>query len=308
MGQVVTISDHQVMLADPVDVNEFAASNFIGRKEEISLCMAAWNYSSDGGKLLKDSFTPLNFRLEGPPGVGKNEIVYQMVKSLKKPLFIIQGHEELTPEDLALLLVPDAFEAGYGNSKLMLRASPLATAIYLGGICLFDEINRVPYRALSPLASVLDSRLSIYSALAGIHIKPKDPEAARNFRFCCALNPALSEAGSGVLPEYIDQRTLPAIQIGYPEIKELEEMMRINLGLDDKFMSAFKNWYEQSGKKELSNRQALTLLQYALHLSAANGNSPEKSLEKAAEMVIENETEKSDLEEQVDDSGDDNNY
>src|ERR1035437_169422 len=88
---------------------------FRGRDFELRRCFAAWGLDRDGrqaklesttGEARKDAL-PLNFRLEGPPGVGKNEIVYELSRRLALPLFVIQGHEEITPEDLALVLVPD---------------------------------------------------------------------------------------------------------------------------------------------------------------------------------------------------------
>ena len=114
-----------------------------------------------------------------PPGVGKNEIVYQLARELAAsenlPFYSIQGHEEMTPEDLSLLVVPDQSKGL--EMTLRLQASPLATALVEGGLFFFDEINRVPGRALSPLASVLDDRRSLYSAITGITIRPRNDEA-----------------------------------------------------------------------------------------------------------------------------------
>src|SRR5262249_38764008 len=144
---------------------------------------------------LRDRETDsLHFRLEGSPGLGKNEIVYALARQLGMELYMIQGHDEMTAEDLAVLVVPaaldDSRESDYSaedysaedyseayRPQFELQASPLATAIYKGALFFFDEINRVPERALSPLSSVLDARRSIYSAMTGMYIKPKDEEA-----------------------------------------------------------------------------------------------------------------------------------
>jgi hypothetical protein len=150
------------------DKQRFQTSNFVGRQEELRLCRAAFGMDSDGR--LSDVMVPLSFRLEGPPGVGKNEIVYQIAREMKEaegiPFYSIQGHEEMTPGDLSILVVPDHKRSG--PMPLERSASPLATALLTGGLFFFDEINRVPERALSPLASVLDSRRSLYSATTGI--------------------------------------------------------------------------------------------------------------------------------------------
>jgi len=195
MSEIVLIDGHEIHLADPVKVAE---SVFVGRRKELDLCRAAWCVATSerkGYQLKTDGVIPLHFRLQGMPGVGKNELVYELARQLRMPLYVIQGHAELTPEDLALLLVPDADASRSQSVPLVLRASPLATALYKGGLCFFDEINRVSERALSPLASVLDRRQSIYSAMTGISIGPSDDISRSTFRFCCALNPALRPAG-----------------------------------------------------------------------------------------------------------------
>jgi hypothetical protein len=279
------IGNLEVALADPFPIRPL--NQFIGRKQEIDLCLAAWNLRPDGSPLLSQNVSPLHFRLEGRPGVGKNEIVYELARQLKRPLYVIQGHEELTPEDLSLMLVPDP-SGTFRDAALMLRASPLATAIMVGGLFFFDEINRVPDRSLSPLASVLDRRGTIYSALAGIHIGAQNPnpDVPSSFRFCCALNPALRDAGRGVLPEYIEERTLPAINIGPLKFTELQEMIGTDLKPPAEFMQAFKQLYGDESRKEISARQALTLMRYAMSIASSHSVPASEAVAKAEPMIF----------------------
>jgi MoxR-like ATPase len=269
MGHVVTIGSQQIELADPTPVP--AITRFVGRQRELQLCRAAWGISEDGTRLLSDA-APLHFRLEGSPGCGKNEIVYELARHLRLPLYTIQGHEEVTPEDLSLLLVPQIGSSSAGNVPLTLRASPLATALLTGGLFFFDEINRVPPRALSPLASVLDSRSSIYSAMTGLHLTALSTEAAAGFRFCCALNPQLSDPGRGVLPEYIEERTLPAIQVDYLPLSDLNQILRENLPVSNDDMEAWEAWFRRKSGRRLSVRHALTIMRYSRSLQAARGS------------------------------------
>lgn len=268
----------EVAIADPDPIPEIR--HFVGREEIMRRCRAAWGIDPKSDQFPTDLHR-LHFRLEGPPGVGKNEIAYHLARELATghdiPFYMIQGHEEMTPEDLAILLVPDPTASTASHMPLTLRASPLASAIYEGGIFFFDEINRVPERALSPLAAVLDSRQYIYSAITGIHIKPKDEAARRRFRFCCALNPEISTSVSGVLPEYIDQRTLPVIHVPYPSRDEMIEMIRKNVGLDQgsKLIKEFEQWYERREERNISMRQALSLMMLAVN----HGGDLEQGLE-----------------------------
>jgi MoxR-like ATPase len=267
------INDTTVYLANPEPVSEIR--HFVGRQRELALCRAAWGIDTTGRRQASQLFR-LHFRLQGPPGVGKNEIVYELVReqNQRSPVafYMIQGHEEMTPEDLALVLVPEPQSSSSSRIPLVLRASPLATAIYEGGVFFFDEINRVPERALSPLASVLDSRQHLYSAMTGIHIKPKDEEARRRFRFCCALNPQVTESGRGVLPDYIEQRTLPSIDVGYPALEDLNSIIAANLNLppESQLMADFARWYRQRDNQEVSVRQALSLMMFVMN----HGMSP----------------------------------
>lgn len=262
------IDDTVVYLANPEPTPQ--VRQFIGRTRELDLCSAAWGIDCKNGQFASTMFR-LHFRLQGPPGVGKNEIVYELVRRMARkhdvPFYMIQGHEEMTPEDLALVLVPDPEASTQSNMPLVLRASPLATALYEGGFFFFDEINRVPERALTPLASVLDSRQYLYSALAGIHVRPKNDEARRRFRFCCALNPQVAEAGRGVLPDYIEQRTLPVINVDYPSFDDLYQIIKDNLDLDQgsPILAEFKEWHRKLVKKEVSVRQAISLIMFVMN-------------------------------------------
>jgi len=258
---------------------------FSGRNAELRLCKAAFgltpNWRIDPGMI------PLHFRLEGPPGVGKNEIVYeiarQLARSMDMPFYSIQGHEEMTPEDLSILTVPDP--AGGGLMPFRLQASPLATALYTGGLFFFDEINRVPARALTPLASVLDRRRSLYSASSGLTIRPRNEEASERFRFCCALNPAVGNAGEAMLPDYIDERTLPVIKVDPPDIGSLREILERNVAPSAAVLENFEEWYRDSIVKEMSVRQVIALVVYVMRALGPN-ESIRTAFDRAAPQFV----------------------
>ncbi len=287
MSKSVNINGHTVLLADPTLPPPI--THFVGRNEELRRCRAAWGIQDSNTALANGNVFRLHFRLEGPPGVGKNEIVYQIARELNTPIYTILGHEELTPEDLSLLLVPDPSRSSSSSVPLVLRASPLATAIYEGGIFFFDEINRVPERALAPLSSVLDNRLAIYSAMAGFSIEPKSDAAAKAFRFCCALNPNVTETGRGVLPDYIAERTLPVISVGYPTYEEIREIVKRNLQLAPVFLEAFDEWYHAKAREDISMRQALSLLKYAMN-SRKQSKTEREAIDAAESMTFPTST------------------
>jgi MoxR-like ATPase len=280
-----TLDRQRVWLSPPEDLNKYKCE-FKGRQEELRLCQAAFAIQPEWST-FDDRLTPLHFRLEGPPGVGKNEIVYEIAKrlaaSMKLPFYMIQGHEEMTPEDLSILVVPAAGDKG--AMPLGLRASPLATALYEGGLFFFDEINRAPERALTPLASVLDGRCSLYSAITGIKVEPKNPEVRRRFRFCCAMNPEHGKTGRGGLSDYLEERTLPAIRVGYHDLDTLLEILRRNVTTDQQHLESFREWYKERTNAEVSVRQVLALVQFALR-TINQDESLAAALERAADSVL----------------------
>jgi len=289
--EIILVGGRKIHAAQPTTIPN---QNFIGREDELVLCMAAWGID-DNYNLIENNAPPLHFRLEGLPGMGKNEIVYELARRLGMELYIVQGHEEFTPEDLALLIVPDTavyedddyYDEEYitRQQQFILRASPLATALYKGALCFFDEINRVPERALSPLSSVLDGRFELHSAMTSIKIEPKDEEARRSFRFCCALNPKNTEGGK-VLPDYIEQRTLPVIDIDPPPLEDVLEILDATLKPEPEFLESFSQWYEEQENQNISVRQALALMNYAMTLKSSSDESELSVLEKVKKLIM----------------------
>ncbi len=233
---------------------------FVGREDLVAQCMAAW---------LPLGGASLHFRLTGPPGTGKNQLVYYLAREVeKKPLYIMQGHEELTPEDVACTarITPD--------NRVEYVASPLVAALLTGGVCFFDEIGRASSRSLSLLASVLDDRRSLTSVLAGFTVR-----AAPGFRFCAAMNE--SDAAGG-LPGFIDERLRPSFRIEYPP---LDEILAIVAGrfsnASATLLERFRHWAAKQDK--LTPRRALTMIDYVVRL--AGTHSTELSAGRADALI-----------------------
>ena len=285
-----------------------SARIFQKRERELQQCFACWAVDGET-KVFLDTMRPLNFRLEGPPGVGKNEIVYELASQLGRPLYVIQGHEELTPEDLALVLVPNASDGSTPGVGFSYNASPLVSALRRGGLFFFDEINRVPERTLAPLASVLDDRKRIYSALVARDISPPNEDFKASFRFCCAMNPEGSARGG--LPDYIDERTLPVIRVDYMSLDDLVPILSKYLNPSTELLHAFRTWYEEDERRHLSTRQARTLVQYAMSIAWQTKVGPDDAIRQSSEQVgIKSKTDDGEPdndadEEEPDDSDDD---
>jgi MoxR-like ATPase len=235
--EILEIEGKRVWVPLPIEIPQ---EQFVERQDIIEKALAAW--------MKLDGLPPLNFRLYGPPGVGKNATVYRLAQILRRELYIINGHEELGPEDIACSATMSS------KNTIEYVASPIFAAMHRGGICFFDEIGKAPTSALDPLASVLDDRRTLSSVLAGIRLK-----AHEDFIFCAALNDD-EERGLG-LPGFINERTRPAIYVGYPEPEILVKILKSRLpGAAETWFSVFLREYRNI---TMSARTAITLVSYA---------------------------------------------
>ncbi len=201
----LTIGSMTVFVSQPYKVPQ--VTELIGRNEELELITAAW--------LAGPGQLPLAPLLLGEPGVGKNRVVHEVARRTGKDLFIYQGHEDVTAEDLACAV---RF-SDKSDRKMDYVVSPLVTAMIKGGICFIDEIAKIRPRALALLVSVLDERRYIDSTLLGERIV-----AHEGFRFVAATNTADLEGNA--MPEFLRSRMRPVIPVGYPPREEIDSIVR----------------------------------------------------------------------------------
>ncbi len=201
----ISIGNKNVFQSEPFEPASNFFSGFVGRESELRMIIAAW--------ISGDYSLPMSPLLIGEPGVGKNRLIYERAQKTGSQLYIFQGHEDVTAEDLACSVRFSDQSANVMDYML----SPLVTAMYNGGICFIDEIGKIRPRALALLVSVLDERRYIDSTLLGerIHAHP-------GFRFVAATN----TNDINLLPEFILSRMRPQIDIGYPAKSEIDNIIR----------------------------------------------------------------------------------
>jgi MoxR-like ATPase len=261
MDRVELESGKQVLASD--DYNPTAAmGEFAGRRHELEVVRAAWIWSS--------KHPPLSVLLVGDPGVGKNRIVYELHKETGLPLYIMQGHEDLTAEDLACSV---RFADG-SKDRMDYVLSPLVTAMYKGGICFIDEIGKIRPRALALLVSVLDERRYIDSTLLGERVKAHDA-----FRFVAATNAGEERD----LPEFIRSRMQPVVHVGHPSREDINRIIASYQGMQQERKELLKVFWELWRDRSASPtpRQAIQLFalassfaSYELDRKHLRGNQP----------------------------------
>ena len=181
---------------------------WVGQEELMRQLLAAW-------MVVTEADIPMSPRLIGKPGVGKTTLAYAAAKRMGRDVFIMQATMDTRPEDL---LVTPVLE---GAGHLRYVASPLVSAMILGGIAILDEGNRMSEKSWASLAPLLDNRRYVESIVAGIKIK-----AHPNFRLVATMN---DDASTFELPEYIHSRLQPQIFIDFPERDEEYQILRENL-------------------------------------------------------------------------------
>lgn len=258
----IEIQGTTVRIPPPEDLSN---EPFVGKEELIDRAMAAWS-SFDGHQ-------PLNIRFYGPPGTGKNSLVYELARRMGKDLFIINGSDELRPQDIA------CHPKFNSRQEIEYVASPVLAAMIKGGIAFFDEIDRTPEKALATLAPVLDTRRSLASVDAGININ-----AHPGFLFCASLN-VDDELATG-LPLNISERIKPVYRIGYPSQQELEKILDTHFpNVSDLWISGFVHMFKN---RELSPREAIQLMTYTrnLYKKRENNRNPDRLTRRMVQKYV----------------------
>jgi MoxR-like ATPase len=264
--QKIQLNNKLVWASEPYKPNPVMMPAFVGREKEMELIMASW---------ISGSYSlPLSPVLVGEPGVGKNRIVYELARFTGRDLYLFQGHEDITAEDLACTV---RFSDDTAN-LMEYVLSPLACAMLKGGIFFLDEIGKIRPRALALLVSALDERRYIDSTLLGERVF-----ARPGFRFIAATN----TGEVGLLPEFIRSRMRPVIKIGYPPRQEIEEIVQ------RQFLSRMENlsvlverfWYiwdkRSPSGTPLTPRDALAVFSMASSISDFESRNCSENLRNA---------------------------
>ncbi|MEK6259785.1 MAG: AAA family ATPase [Planctomycetota bacterium] len=253
--------------------------SLVGRQPQLEMITAAWMAGSDQ--------LPLSPLLLGEPGVGKNHLVYELASRTGKKLYIFQGHEDVTAEDLACAV---RFRDD-GQPGMDYVASPLLTAMESGDICFIDEIAKIRPRALALLVSVLDERRYLDSILLGerVHAKP-------GFRFIAATNTADLEGNA--MPEFLRSRMRPVIRVGFPDRQQIAEMvtnLHPRVGRANDLLDVFwMEWDQRFGTKpdarQCSPRDAIYIFSLASSLADFDALGGPSRLADVSKTLSLNET------------------
>lgn len=251
-AKTVEVGGVELVLGSAVEGDQ----EWIGQQETIRQLMACW-------LVVDERDLPLSPRLVGPPGIGKTTLAMAAAKQRQQPLYIFQCTSDTRPEDL--LITPVLAESG----RIAYHASPLVTAMLLGGVCVLDEGNRMSEKSWASLAPLLDHRRYVESIIAGISI-----DAHADFRCCVTMN---DDESTYEVPDYILSRLQPTLEIGFPSRRDEMEILRYHLPFAEEALLQITVEFLQRAHGldlEFSPRDGIHIVRYALKRLAQQTDHP----------------------------------
>jgi MoxR-like ATPase len=243
---------------------------WVGQEELMRQLLASW-------MVVTEADVPMSPRLIGKPGVGKTTLAYAAARRMGRDVFIMQATLDTRPEDL---LVTPVIE---GEGMLRYVASPLVSAMILGGVAILDEGNRMSEKSWASLAPLLDNRRYVESVVAGVKIK-----AHPNFRLVTTMN---DDSSTFELPEYIHSRLQPQILIDFPEKDEEMQILRENIPFaEDRVLQYVTDFLQQAhaADERYSVRDGINIARYAIKLKslATEAGHERHALETAVQQIL----------------------
>lgn len=250
--RTVEIGGVNLRLSEP----DRSDQGWIGQDEILTRLLACW--------LVVDAADlPLSPRLLGPPGIGKTTLAMAAARKRNQPLYINQCTSDTRPEDL--IVTPVLAESG----RIAYHASPLATAMIEGGVCVLDEGNRMNEKSWASLAPLLDHRRYVESIVAGITIP-----AHRDFRVCVTMN---EDESTYEVPDYILSRLQPTLTLDFPNRDDEMAILRYHLPFaEPELLALTVDFLQQAHKLRLdfSPRDGISILRYAIKRMAQDPRHP----------------------------------
>jgi nitric oxide reductase NorQ protein len=174
------------------------------------------------GEMVESLDLGLNCLLVGPTATGKSLCASEAFErtKIKKPVFIIEGHESLKEFDLLGGYTPD------GSGGFTWHDGVLTEAMKAGGYLFIDEANRMPTRTLNVLLGVLSRGAVVLTEHGSEEVK-----AQNGFQVIMAMN-----LGKGYSVNILDTALLNrfnvVLEFHYLSSQDEENLLVTETGID----------------------------------------------------------------------------
>jgi nitric oxide reductase NorQ protein len=156
--------------------------------------------------------------LKGPTGCGKTRFVQTMAAELKRPLFTVACHEDLTAGDLV-----GRFLLQGGDTRWV--DGPLTRAVREGGICYLDEVVEARADTTVVIHPLADHRRELPIDRLGERLL-----APPEFMLVLSYNPGYQSVLKDLKPS--TRQRMVAIELGYPTPETERRILRQESGAD----------------------------------------------------------------------------
>jgi hypothetical protein len=150
-----------------------------------------------------------------------------------------------------------------------------------GGVCILDEANRMSEKSWASLAPLLDRRRYVESIVTGLKIPAHD-----DFRVCCTMN---DDASTYEVPEYIQSRLQPQIEITFPNREDEKRILKFNVPFSPDELTEMAVDYLQRAHRHylrFTSRDGVNILRYSIKLGEMEKKDPRLFFESAIEGVL----------------------
>ncbi len=161
--------------------------------------------------------------LEGEAGTGKTEMAKAAARYLNRPLYRVDGDQELSSLKLQGWFDPPmVIQKGYSEDTFV--PGSLTLAMQKGGVFLFNEVNRAPAECVNGTLTAIDERKIFIPRLGAI-------TADSNFTSVFTCNP-LDRVGTNPLPQAFFDRCV-WIEVKHAPLKQALEIVKLRTGEED---------------------------------------------------------------------------
>lgn len=141
--------------------------------------------------------------IKGPTGCGKTRFIEHMAAKLKRPLYTVACHDDLTAADLVGRHL-------IGDGEMIWQDGPLTRAVREGAICYLDEIVEARKDTTVVLHPLSDDRRMLPIERTGETL-----QAPAGFMLVISYNPGYQNLLKGLKPS--TRQRFVAMSFGYPD-------------------------------------------------------------------------------------------